>query len=193
MLLVNEILVSEDIIEKEFVCNLKACKGICCIEGDAGAPLELEELNILDQELEKIKPFLSQAGLDAIDKQGAYTKDFEGDWVTPLINNEACAYTVFEQNGTASCGIEKAYLNNATTFKKPISCHLYPIRIVEIAKTDGLNYDRWSICSDACTLGANLKVPIYKFLKEPLIRKYGTKWYEELEDVAIMYNSSKNN
>jgi len=184
MLAVKNTLVSEDLLEKNFVCDLNACKGACCVKGDYGAPLEIEELAVFDDIYEKVKPFLSESGIKAIEKQGKYLQYTEDEWVTPLISGRECAYTVFD-NGVAKCGIEKAYYAGKIDFKKPVSCHLYPVRINKMKnKVEAVNYDRWSICKAACKLGDSLKVPLYKFLKESLVRKYGEAWYKELELVA---------
>ncbi len=184
MILIDNLLISDEIIERKFVCNLKACKGACCVEGDAGAPLEKDEIKILEKEIENIKPFITSEGVKAINKQGVWMKDrSDTDYKTktPLMKGGACAYTVFDEKGTAGCGIEKAYEAGATTFHKPISCHLYPIRITKSSAVEMLNYDEWDICSPACQLGEQLKVPVYQFLKAPLIRKYGEDMYEALE------------
>lgn len=176
-------LLSTDLFKKEFVCNLGACKGACCVEGNAGAPLDEAEAELLEQLYPKFESYLSEEGKAAVAQQGKSVQGL-GELETPLINGKECAYTVFENDGTASCGIEKAYLDGKIDWKKPISCHLYPIRIAKYSSFEALNYDRWSICSDACTLGAELKVPVFRFLKEPLIRKYGSDFYNELEVIA---------
>lgn len=192
MIMVQDIIVSEELVTEKFICDLNACKGACCIEGDVGAPLEEEELAILSKIFKEIKPFLSSEGIHAIRQQGYFTEDESGEYNTPLLPDEACAYRVINELGIMSCGIEQAYLAGATKFKKPISCHLYPIRITKDEKSnfEALNYDRWDICSAACTLGAKEKVPVYQFLKEPIIRKYGTDFYEEL-DAAAQYMQGK--
>ena len=176
-------IISDDIKDNFFVCNLEKCKGACCVEGDLGAPLEEDELEVLEQAYEKIKPFLSEEGIQAIEQQGAYILDEEGEYSTPTIRGKECAYAVYDKEGTLKCGIEQAYNEKQTDFKKPISCHLYPIRVTKYDEFDALNYDRWDICDAACHLGASLNVPIYKFLKEPLIRKYGKSWYNDLVDL----------
>ena len=181
MIIIQETVISDDIADQLFVCNLDACKGACCVEGDLGAPLEPAELKILETEYAAIKPFLTDAGRAAIDAQGLYIKDWEDDYSTPTIDDKECAYALYDGRGILKCGIEEAYLAGATTFKKPISCHLYPIRITKYGDFDALNYDRWSICSPACSFGESLGVRVYQFLKEPLIRKYGAGWYAELE------------
>ena len=180
MIIIQETVISDDIADNFFVCNLDACKGACCVEGDLGAPLEEPELKILEQEYANIKPFLTEAGQAAIAAQGLYIKDWEGDFSTTTIDDKECAYALWDERGILKCGIEQAYLAGATTFKKPISCHLYPIRITKYEGFDALNYDRWNICNPACDFGGKLGVKVYQFLKEPLIRKYGEGWYSEL-------------
>ncbi|HNP96916.1 MAG TPA: DUF3109 family protein [Cyclobacteriaceae bacterium] len=180
MLKVGEVLVSDDIKEKEFVCNLEKCKGACCVEGELGAPLEEDELPIMKEIQEEIKPYLSRDGLKAIKRQGAYVLDEDGDYSTPTIGGRECAYAIYDEQGILKCGIEQAYLDGRTKFRKPISCHLYPIRITKKKDFEAVNYHKWSICSAACALGKSLGIPLYKFLKEPLIRKYGKAWYKEL-------------
>ncbi|MBR9915999.1 MAG: DUF3109 family protein [Algicola sp.] len=188
MFQLGKTIVSEDIIEKDFVCNLSACKGACCIDGDAGAPLDPEEVSILKEIYPKVKPFLRQEGLDAIEAQGTHITTEFGDFETPLINGADCAYVIFDDKKTALCGIEEAYNQGAISWKKPVSCHLYPIRIKSYTEFSAVNYDRWDICSDACTLGKELQVPVYKFVKEALIRKFGEDWYAELEKVAQTFD-----
>ncbi len=187
MLIIDGKVISPEIFYKEFICNLNACKGACCWEGDYGAPLELEELDILEKVYNKLRSFLSPEGIKAIEGQGVavYVPE-EKEYGTTLIDNAACAYLIYEGNGIAKCGIEKANEAGVVDFPKPISCHLYPIRVEEIDNSSfqKLEYDRWEICSAACTKGKALNVPIYKFLKEPLIRKYGKEFYEQMEDMA---------
>ncbi len=182
MILIDDTCISDDIKEKLFVCNLDKCKGACCVEGDLGAPLEEVELPIMDDIYEKVKPYLSAEGIAAIEKQGKYIEDYEGDFSTTTINDKECAYAIYDQKGILKCGIEEAYNDGVIDFKKPISCHLYPIRITKYEHYHAINYDQWSICSPACSLGEELGVPVYKFLKEPLIRAYGEDWYEQLTD-----------
>ena len=186
MIVIDSKTLSDDIVEEQFVCNLQACKGACCVEGDFGAPLDESELKILDALYEKVKPYLSAQGIATIEKLGKYV--FEKDinaWCTPLMDNrKGCAWLSFDKNGIALCGIEKAYNDGVIDFKKPISCHLYPIRITKYNSYDAVNYERWHICSPACKNGKALKVPLYKFLKDALIRKYGPEFYEALEQYA---------
>lgn len=190
MLQIANTLVSLDVLEKEFVCDLPDCHGNCCVFGDSGAPLQDSEAVTLKEIYHKVKPYLQQVGQDAIEKHGTSVVDFDGDTVTPLINKKECAYTIFE-NGIAFCGIERAWEDKLIDFRKPISCHLYPIRINKYQSFDAINYHEWDICSGACTLGEVKKVKVYKFLKEPLIRMYGKKWYNELKIAAEAYEKTK--
>ncbi|UYW00790.1 DUF3109 family protein [Flavobacterium agricola] len=187
MFQLGKTIVSEEIFEKEFVCNLTACKGACCVDGDAGAPLSKEENLILEEIYPIVKPYLRPEGIKAIEEQGTWIVGADGDFETPLINGADCAYVIFDGD-TALCGIEQAYNEGKIDWKKPISCHLYPIRIREYSDFSAVNYHRWHICSDACVLGKELAVPVYKFLKPALIRKYGEEWYAELEIVAQELN-----
>ncbi|MDY3364316.1 DUF3109 family protein [Riemerella anatipestifer] len=193
MIQIEDKLISEDLFSEEFVCNLNKCKGACCIEGDAGAPLEQSEVKILEDIYPKIKSYLRPEGIKAIEEQGTSVEDFEGDLVTPLIDNRDCAYVIFDENGITKCGIEKAYEEGAIDWQKPISCHLYPIRITEYSTFTAFNYHEWKICSDACALGKELKVPVYKFLKTPLIRKYGEGFYQTLTEAAEEYKRAFGN
>lgn len=187
MLLIQGKLVSEDIVQEAFVCNLKACKGACCWEGDFGAPLEDGELDLLREIQGKLEPFLSEEGNAALKKSGPFQwSDDAGHFGTTLVDNGACAYMILDGTGVAQCGIEKAWKAGAIEFRKPISCHLYPIRVVKnpVVAFEALNYDRWDICSAACELGRKSKVPVYKFLEEALVRKYGQEFYDELNSAA---------
>ena len=183
MIEIGKTILSDDVKEQFFVCNLEKCKGACCVEGDLGAPLEEDELPILEEIYSKVKPYLSEAGVEAIREQGAYILDEDGEYSTPTIGGKECAYAVYDEKGILKCGIEQAFLEGETDFKKPISCHLYPIRATKYEEFEALNYDRWDICSPACDLGNQLNVPVYKFLKDPLIRKYGEEWYQGLTEI----------
>ena len=183
MFQLGKTIVSEDLLEKEFVCNLTACKGSCCIDGDAGAPLSLEETQILESIYPKVKSFLRKEGIAAIEAQGTWIKGVDGDLETPLIDGKDCAYVMFDGK-TALCGIEQAYNQGIIDWKKPISCHLYPVRVKDFTEFTAVNYDKWDICDPACSLGQELEVPVYKFVKEALVRKFGEDWYAELEKVA---------
>ncbi len=191
MIEIGKTLISTELLEEHFVCDLNKCKGECCIAGDYGAPLDKSELKEIDKYYPIVKPLLQERALKSLDEQGLYMKDDEGDWVTPLINgNEECAFTIFE-NGIAKCSFEKAYYDGQIPWKKPISCHLYPVRIKKLKNYDALNYDRWDVCAPACKLGKSLKVPVYQFLKESLTRKYGEEWYKELTLAAEMWKEEK--
>jgi len=189
MFQIDNTLISEEIIENDFVCNLNACKGACCIDGESGAPLEEKETEILVDIFKDVKPFLRPEGIAAIEEQGAFVKGEDDEWETPLVNNSECAYVVFSADGIAKCGLEEAYNQGITAWKKPISCHLYPIRTREYTEFTAVNYHKWEICDPACSLGSELKVPIYKFVKNALIRKFGEPWYAELEKVAEAHNT----
>lgn len=184
MFQLGKTIVSEDILEKEFVCNLSACKGACCVDGDAGAPLTEEETLTLELIYPHVKPFLRKKGIDAIEAQGTWRTGTDGELETPLIDEKDCAYVIFDGK-TALCGIEQAYNQGVIAWKKPVSCHLYPIRVKDFSEFAAINYDKWDICDDACTLGQELGIPVYKFVKEALIRKFGEDWYAELEKVAL--------
>jgi len=180
MIKVGEVLVSDDIKEVEFVCHLEKCKGACCVEGDLGAPLEEDELEVMKKIQRKIRPYLTPAGIKAIEEQGPYILDEDGDYSTPTIGGRECAYALYDKEGVLKCGIEQAYLDGQIKYRKPISCHLYPIRITKKKGFEAVNYHKWSICSAACIFGKSLRIPLYKFLKDPLIRKYGQGWYDQL-------------
>jgi len=184
MFQLGKTIVSEDIIEKDFICNLSACKGACCVDGDAGAPLENDEAKILKVIYPKVKPFLRKEGIEVIEKQGTYITTEDGELETPLINGADCAYVIYDENETALCAIEEAYNQGEVKWKKPVSCHLYPVRVKDYSEFSAVNYHQWHICDDACSLGKELQVPVYKFVKEALVRKFGEDWYMELEKVA---------
>lgn len=183
MFQLGKTIVSEEILEKEFVCNLAACKGACCVDGDAGAPLTEEETKILADIYPKVKLFLRPEGVAAIEAQGTSVIGEDGEFETTLIDGADCAYVIFDGK-TALCGIEQAYNQGLVDWKKPVSCHLYPIRVKEFSDFSAVNYHKWHICDDACSLGKELEVPVYKFVKEALVRKFGSDWYAELEKVA---------
>ncbi len=183
MIEIGNTIVGLDVIEKKFVCDVPVCLGTCCVQGDSGAPLEEDEGQILEEILEKVKPYISGQGLDAIEKQGVHIIDGDGDLVTPLINNKECAFTIFE-NGIAACSIEKAYFDKKVSYRKPISCQLYPIRLTEYSDFIAVNYHHWDVCGSARELGHKQGVPAYRFLKDPLIRKFGEEWYEQLVAAA---------
>jgi hypothetical protein len=180
MLQIGQAIISLDIIEKHFVCNLHQCKGMCCVYGEAGAPLDDDETAILQAIYPKIKPYMTPDGINVVEQNGVYTIDWDSDRVTPLIgNSEDCVYAC-KEDGVVYCAIEKAFLNGEISFRKPISCHLYPIRITRHTHFDAVNYHPWNICSSALKLGKKVGTPLYTFLKEPLVRKYGADWYQQL-------------
>ena len=183
MIVIDDKTISDDIVEEQFVCDLNACKGACCVEGDFGAPLDKSELAILDDIYETVKPLLTEDGIKTIEKQGKYVFVKETkEYCTPLMEKtKGCAWLAHDEKGVVICAIEKAYRAGMLDWKKPISCHLYPIRITKYKNYDAVNYERWNICKAACKNGKALKVPVYKFLKEPLIRKYGEEFYNALE------------
>ncbi len=183
MIQVDNKIISLDVFKKYFVCDLNACKGACCVEGDSGAPLLEEEKNILENIYDKVRPYMRKKGVAEVEKQGVAVFDDDGDLTTPLVNNKECVFASFE-NGITKCTIEKAYLDGKINFKKPISCHLFPIRIKVYDDFDAINYQQIKICKSACANGRNLEIPVYVFLKEPLIRKYGEVWYKKLLEAA---------
>ncbi len=190
MIIIKDKIISEELVDEQFLCQLDACKGACCWEGDAGAPLEDPELPILEEIYDTVKPYLSPAGQLAIKEQGLFVYDkTDKEYRTSLIDNGPCAFMTLSEDGKAQCGIEQAWQDGKIDFQKPISCHLYPIRITYNKKTnfEALNYDRWDICSDACKAGKAAKLPIYRFVKEALIRKYGADFYDELDNFVKVY------
>lgn len=189
VIVIDNILVSEDVVEKQFVCDLAQCKGGCCEEGDAGAPLRKEELKQVKEVFEQIKPYLSPHSLQEIEAKGLYVYNQEFEWVTPTIGSDAgiCVYGIREKNGMIKCAFEQAYLDGKTSWKKPISCHLYPIVVKKgkYGEYERVNYEpREKLCSPGCLLGKKLKLPAYKFLKEALIRKFGENFYNTLDQIA---------
>jgi hypothetical protein len=191
MIIIGNTLVSEDLFDQEFICNLSACKGSCCIEGDSGAPVTELEKSRIEQEFEKIKPYLSEASLADIEKRGDFEIDEDGEWVTTCLPTGECNFVKRDENGLLSCGIEKSFLNGESAIRKPSSCYLYPIRVIKVGDYEALNYHRWDICSAACSLGKQEKVAVYQFLKEPLIDRFGEEWYTELVAIAAAYFEEK--
>jgi Protein of unknown function (DUF3109) len=184
MIIIDDKYISDEVIEEQFVCNLSACKGACCVAGDCGAPLEKQEVKTLKKIFPKIKSYLREEGIQEIAATGTNTIDDEYGYVTPIVNKGICAYAVIDERGVVGCGIEKAYNDGVIDFKKPISCHLYPIRIKKYESFEAVNYDRWDICAPACRNGKKLQVPVYRFLKDALIRKYGEEFYSVLDKIA---------
>lgn len=192
MIAIEGVLLSDEVVEEHFVCDLDKCKGGCCVDGDCGAPLSEEETRIIAEIYPKIKPYLAPEYIAEIDRQGTHVMDDEFGYVTPAINGGICVYAYTDDIGIVKCAIEKAYNDGVITFKKPISCHLFPIRVTEMPGYEAINYEpRPSLCRPACKLGNKLKVPVYQFLREPLIRKYGEEFYKALDSVAKQYRKRK--
>jgi len=184
MLEIGKALVSLDLLEEHFLCDLFKCKGACCVEGDSGAPLTQEEAIKLEEILPLVEPYMTSEGKAVVGHQGTSVVDSDGDTVTPLVNNRECAFTFKDEHGIVKCAVEKAFLDGKTDFRKPVSCHLFPIRITEYKRFDAVNYQELKICKPGRECGRGQKLPLYKFLKEPLIRKYGESWYKQLEVAA---------
>ncbi len=181
---IQDKIVSTQIFERQFVCDLTACKGACCIEGNGGAPVTKEEVDFMEANLDKILPYMRPEGIEAVEAQGVVYEDEDFEPATTLVNGKECAFVYFDQTKTAKCAIEKAHREGQIDFIKPISCHLYPIRTKQFNEYTALNYEKWDICEPACACGEKLDVPVYKFLKEPLIRAFGPEFYKELEVVS---------
>lgn len=190
--LIGDVIVSGELLKEVFTCDISACKGACCVEGDAGAPLEKEELSQLEDAFEAVKPLLPEKALKVIEEEGLFTEEHPGYYTTPLVDGDKeCVYTVFTEDGTAQCGIELAWKEGKCDFRKPVSCHLYPVRINKGSKFEALNYDRWSICSPACALGMKTEIRVFEFVKDALIRKYGEDFYVALEGAAKQKSARK--
>lgn len=180
MLQIQNTLISRDLFEKHFRCDLPECKGACCIEGDAGAPLSENDLSQIKKIIAVVKYYMREEGIDAIQKHGLFSIDKEGETVTPLVNGKECAYLVFDSKGITNCAFELAFADGKTGFKKPLSCHLYPVRISKFNELDAVNFHEWDICKPAFKCGKKSNVKVYEFLKESLIKKYGAEWFGEL-------------
>lgn len=180
MIIIDNVIVTDEFLNARFCCQLSRCKGECCIAGDAGAPLDPEEVGIIEENIEMIKPYMRPEGIEAIEQNDVYDYDDEGNMVTQLVNNEECAFVYFHENGTALCAIEKAYNEGKIDFWKPISCHLYPIRLIEKDGFIYVSYHEWSVCVPAKRYGEKEGIPLYKFLKQPMIRRFGEDWYNRL-------------
>ena len=183
MYVIDDKIVSDDVVNVKFCCNLSACLGDCCLHGDEGAPLDESEISQLEDALDEVAPYMTEKGLEVVDNNGVFDYGAEGDYVTPLVNDQECAFVYFENN-ISFCAIEKAYREGKIDFIKPISCHLYPIRITKYPDYDAVNYHKWSICKPALKEGKQKGSYIYQSLREPLIRKYGQQWYDKLVKAA---------
>lgn len=191
MIQIDDTIIALDIVDECFICDLSVCKGACCVEGDSGAPLEAEEVKTIEDILPVIWDDLSPQAKELIEKQGVAYKDYDGEMVTSIVNGKDCVFTYYDESGICKCAIEKAYKEKKIDFYKPVSCHLYPIRVQKYREFTALNYNRWRVCSAAVVLGDKEKVAIYQFLKEPLIRKFGEAWYNELCIAASEYKKMK--
>jgi hypothetical protein len=190
LIVIEKVMISDDVVEAQFVCDLARCKGGCCEDGDAGAPLTGKELDIISEQVEAARPYMTGDGLKELDRTGLYRYDKEFGWVTPTVEGKICAYGFRDDQGIIKCAFEQAYNDGKMTWKKPISCHLYPIKHTEgkYGDYEMLNYEpRRSLCSPACSLGEKLQVPVYRFLQEPITRLYGEKFYQALDHAAQEY------
>lgn len=183
MIQIGNTLISLDVFEKKFSCDLEKCKGACCIEGDSGAPLEESEEQLLRENYEGFKSYMTENGIKAVEEQGFAVIDRDGDLVTPLIAGCECAYAI-DEDGSCWCAVEKAWTEGKSRFRKPVSCHLYPVRVTRYPDFEALNFNKWKICSCAVKKGEKLGIPVYRFVKDALIVKYGQDWYDQLEIAA---------
>lgn len=193
MLEIQNTVVSLDLIERFFCCNLDECLGACCIEGDAGAPVTPEEQSQIEKELPKIFDELLPRAQRELKERGVAYIDEEGDLVTTIVNGRDCAFTCYDSGGKCLCAFERAFREGRTTFRKPASCHLYPVRITEYPSFTAVNFHRWKICKPAEKLGRKLGLRAYRFLREPLIARFGREWYDELCLAADAYLTEKEN
>ncbi|MEE3019641.1 MAG: DUF3109 family protein [Bacteroidota bacterium] len=191
MFQLGDTLVSEDLLKEHFACDLSQCKGACCVEGEAGAPLSAEEVQQLTKDYDAIAPFLNEAGRKAIAAQGTSIVAKDKSLETPLVDGAACAYATFDERGWVHCGIEQAHQAGAVDWKKPISCHLYPVRVKDYSVFTAVNYHRWQICSAGCANGKQMQMPLYRFVAEALQKKFGADWFAELERVASKQNKNQ--
>ncbi len=190
MIEIDDKIVSIDILKEQFLCDITKCKGICCVEGNAGAPLEIEEVDELERHYESYLPYMTSKGIDSVEQNGFMVIDSDGDYTTPLVDDAECAYA-YSEGGITLCAIEKAWLQGECSFRKPISCHLYPIRLINFKSGGvGLNYHRWSVCHSACENGCKLQVPVYKSLRDAITRAFGEEFYLALDSAAEMLHRS---
>ena len=181
---VGGVLISSEILTEKFCCDYEKCKGFCCVEGDAGAPVTLDEIAAIEEVLDDVWSDLSASAQSVIDRQGVAYSDQDGDMVTSIVRGKDCVFTCYDGDNCL-CALERAYRNGKTQFCKPISCALYPIREKRFeGELVGLNYNRWDVCKDAVKKGEALGLPVYRFLREPLTRRFGEAWYQELCEVA---------
>jgi len=191
MLQIQDTIISLDIIDEYFSCDLSVCKGICCVEGDVGAPVEESEIACMEKALPAIWDDLSPAAKEVIEKQGFAYRDADGEYVTSIVDGEDCVFTCYDENGYCRCAIEKAFREKKIEFTKPISCHLYPVRLSHLDEFRAVNYHCWRVCKSAVVMGKKSNVKVFQFLKEPLIRKFGEEWYEQLSIAANEFSTNK--
>lgn len=187
MLQIDDKIVSFDLFDRRFVCHLATCKGQCCVEGDAGAPLLPDEIKRLQEEWSRYEPYLTPEGREAICQQGVSYKDKDGEDVTTLVDGSICAFACRDEKGCVLCAIERAYREGKTTFRKPLSCALYPVRLTRYPTFTAVNVHEWDVCKCAFEEGKRLDVPVFRFLKQPLTDAFGAEWYEKLEIAAVEY------
>ncbi len=191
MFQIGKTLVSEALFEQAFTCDLLACKGACCVKGEAGAPLEQDEIEQLKTHWQEVRPYLTKEGIAALEHQGTAIQNAFEEWETPLIDGKACVYINYDHKGIAQCGIEQAHRAGATKLQKPISCHLYPVRVKNYSAFVAVNYHEWTICASGCDLGTALKRPLYEFVKDALVRKFGQQWYNALQKTAQDFSNQQ--
>ncbi len=191
MIQIQNTLISDDIFEEQFICDLCKCKGQCCVEGESGAPITREEFEQINEILPQIRKDLSTKALEVIDRQGIAYTDTDGELVTSIIDGRECVFASFDADGVCKCTIDSAFREGRISVQKPISCHLYPIRLHEYADFTAVNYHRWSVCRPAQKLGRKEGLPLYRFLREPLIRKFGETWYREMCEAAALLKEKK--
>lgn len=192
MIAIEHVLISDEVVEEQFVCDLSKCKGGCCVEGDCGAPLTEEETKLVAENYPKVKHLLHENYIKEIELQGTHTIDAEHGYVTPTVNGGICVYAYYDDAGIVKCAFEKLWQEGKISFQKPISCHLYPIRIKQLPDFEAVNYEpRKTLCKPACKLGRKLKVPVYQFLKSALIRKFGEDFYDALDATAKRMSESR--
>lgn len=184
-------LITTDLLEKHFVCDLSACKGACCVEGDAGAPLKASEIDILESIIDDVTPYITEEGRAIIHQKGVFYLDTDGEPVTQLKADGACVFVSYDDDGTLKCGIEQAYRYEKVSFQKPLSCALFPVRVKEYPSFTALNYEEIKICEPACACGEKLEVPLFRFLKAPLIRAFGEEFFQTLTDVDKEFRKTK--
>jgi hypothetical protein len=190
MLQIGKTIVSLDVLEQEFCCDLKECRGACCVEGDSGAPVTIEEVKQIKDLYPLFEEYLSERNRAEIQNKGFSVIDNDGDLVTALVGNNECVFTFIDDEGITKCAIEKAFFEKNTSFRKPVSCHLFPVRVTEYKRFDAVNYEQLVICKPGRNFGTIKKVPLWQYLKEPLVRKYGKLWFDELETAANVNNSN---